>query len=562
MRISILHKILAGFLIIALIAGIAGAADYSALYRMSAVLDRMLDERMTLKSYADQLTFEATAQNGSLNAYLLTRDSYYKTELASTNERMNEILRQLRDRLDDEESLEQLDYLIKLNKQYLERAERIFQASPEQLADAARDVRTGLFPLGGIIVKFARQLSQSQEQAMQEEKLAAERQSSESRRLVVVVTIFNLFLSLAIGYVLWKGISVPLKRLSGVTDAVAAGDLTADTLPQARKDELGQLAESFHQMKESLRSLVLEIHHSVQEVMTVSREVSTGTEQTSHAAEHVTEIMTSLSKSAEMQVQNVERGLQEIYEMNAKLLQIDESSRLAMKVAGEAFIEAEDGEQQIDEIKNQMKALQEIATRLEGTMRSMQERSVEIGEINQMIVSIAAQTKLLALNAAIEAARAGEHGAGFTVVTGEIRKLANQTDQSAGQVSELVRNIQAETKAAAETAMDMGAEIGNGLQASLEVGEVFGRIRRLTQDTTRQIGEVSESLHRLLEHSGSIVQSIEQISGLSGTIATGSQQVARVTEEQLAFLQQNAAYATSLFDMAGQLQRNVRRFKV
>jgi methyl-accepting chemotaxis protein len=171
-------------------------------------------------------------------------------------------------------------------------------------------------------------------------------------------------------------------------------------------------------------------------------------------------------------------------------------------------------------------------------------------------------TNLLSLNAAIEAARADEHGRGFSVVTSEIRKLSNQTNESAQCITELISNIQMETKHAVDSIEEMSRELFKGIGASREVSELFGDIKLLVNDTTNRIREVSAATQRLSVYSKQIVQSMEQVSGISGMVASGTQNVTAATEEQLAFLQQNAAHAQTLSAMAEKLQASVCQFKL
>lgn len=562
MKITILQKLYAGFLSIAIIAGVAGGLYYLSLNKVHHSFLNILDRQVQLKACADNLKFYATSQNGSLNAYLVTKDPFYKSELLHTNSLMNELFLQTKALLQDVGLKEQLDYSIKLNKQYKEKVEQIFEAPTEQIEGAGQEVRTGVIPLGGVIVKFAEQLSKQQDQLMNEEKEANQKTVTKIQWMVIVISVINFMMALFIGFIISRMISKPLGLLSGAARAISAGDLTFDSVRVNQRDELGQLANTFNQMIENLRNLVTQINESTQEVITLSREVSMGTEQTGCAAEQVTEIMMKLSGSSEKQVQYVEHSLQAIYEMSSGIQKIDNSSQQVMTVAIQALEKAMAGDREIGRVMNQMNTIQLMTNKLEAVMQSMRTRSNEIEEINKVISVIASQTNLLALNAAIEAARAGNQGRGFAVVTAEIRKLSTQTDESAQLVTELVSKIQSETMHAGASVEEMVVEVSKGIIASHSVSELFGGIKLLVNDTTNQIREVSSSSQQLTAYSKQIVQSMEQISSLSGTIASGTQNVTSVTEEQLAFLQQNSAHANTLFSMAEKLQASIHKFKV
>ena len=115
--------------------------------------------------------------------------------------------------------------------------------------------------------------------------------------------------------------------------------------------------------------------------------------------------------------------------------------------AEEAAQSCRDGVQAAEEASIAMQAVRDSSTETSEAIRSLGEKSDQIGGIVETITGIAAQTNLLALNAAIEAARAGEHGRGFAVVAEEVRHLAEESQQAAATIAELIQQIQQETRA-------------------------------------------------------------------------------------------------------------------
>lgn len=562
MRLSILHKLLAGFLAIALIAGCAGVIYIMSLQQIQQSMSTILDRYATLKSQADNLKFYATSQNGYMQTYMLSRDSYYGAQLLSTNDQTTALLNDMKTLVQSTDDTQKIDYMLKMNEYYKTHAQELFNLPAAQVDQSYLDVITSVIPVGSIIVKFAQQFSDQQDALMATAKTENLQKVMHARQLAITISIINFALAIIIGVIISRLISRPLQKLNKAAKSISTGDLNIDDVVVKQRDELGELALSFNVMKNNLSHLVHEINDNATQVISISRDVASGTSETGKAAEHVADIMSDLSNSTQDQVKIVEVGLQAVYDVNKDIRQIDQSSQQAMNVANEAQTQALLGDKEIARVMNQMDQIQQRMSKLEVIILSLNKRSSEIEEINNAISSIAAQTGLLSLNAAIEAARAGEHGRGFAVVTSEIRKLSNETNDSVKRVKELVNAIQSETRGANESVENMVKEVSQGISAAHSVGDLFNTIKSLTDHTTAEIKEVTDSLHHLSEHSEKIVKSMENISGLTDHVASNTESVSAATEEQLAFLEESTAHTATLHSMAEKLQSTVLQFRL
>lgn len=188
--------------------------------------------------------------------------------------------------------------------------------------------------------------------------------------------------------------------------------------------------------------------------------------------------------------------------------------------------------------------------------------SRQIGEIVGLISSIAGQTNLLALNAAIEAARAGESGRGFAVVAEEVRKLAEQSEGAARQITELIGRNNADIGQVVGTIDTAIGAVRQGVDLVNIAGDNFREIGSLVKQVAGQVDMMSKALQEAATGSQRIVSSIKEVEILSRDAAAESQNVSAATEEQSASMEEIAASSQALAKLSQDLQTAVAKFRI
>ena len=331
-----------------------------------------------------------------------------------------------------------------------------------------------------------------------------------------------------------RELSVPLEQIA-TGDLSLAGKLVdfIETDREVNDDHLRELTGSMDHSLESLRGLV-------------SR-VRVGGEQIGAAASQVLVAAREQAAAASEQSSAVAETSATIEELAATAAQIAETAEQVASFATETLGFAEQGRSAVPASVSAMDQIADRVDQIASRALGLGEKGQEIGRILQVIDELADQTNLLALNAAIEAARAGEHGRGFAVVAAEIRKLAERSQESAGQIQSIVTQIQAETNATILASEEGSREVHAGSELARDVVGALERISGMVDETTTAAKEISIATQQQRSASEQVVSAMGQVADVSRQYAVGSKQA--------------AAAATELNTLAGDLRSSIAQFK-
>jgi methyl-accepting chemotaxis protein len=377
----------------------------------------------------------------------------------------------------------------------------------------------------------------------------------------IILIVMAAVVSALVGWLVARSIVVPLRMVVRAADDMAQGALN-QKVELERKDELGQLALSFNQMSVNIRTLIERAKKTGEQVAVSSEQLSQSAEQTKQAINQITLTIQEVAAGTETQVQGAEESAKAMEEMSKGIQRIAEKSTVVLDASVETVKEAEQGNDSIQKAVRQMDSISHSVNHSASVIKSLGERSKEIGEIVEVITSISSQTNLLALNAAIEAARAGEHGRGFAVVADEVRKLAEQSRKSAEQITDLIQKIQEGTTQAVSAMIDGTREVETGIVTVHQTGEAFKLIVKAAQRVAEQIEEVSASSQQMSASSQQVTASVEEIITIAKESAEGTQNIATASEEQLASVEEISGSADALNKMAQELKEVIGKFKL
>jgi methyl-accepting chemotaxis protein len=522
-RVKIMTKILA---VIMLLAAVAAGTSWLGIRAMSS----MNDDAETMASTAKR-ALEAARASTSL---ITLSSAEFQVALdprpenrAIVHKLVDEQIKLFKERVEhfsktrDEKTRAMMPAIKEAMAAYEKGMEKTLRLADEtrdvQLSEQVERLRTSAMSSQVAAVKLRAELRAAAEQldnrVNEFAKQASEEYLATSNQLMIVAAI-GIILGVLAGYLIAQsGIVKPINLLKSVMEAFAHNNLTAEVPGTDRRDELGDIARTVEvfkknglevermradqlvtekrnteQRKADMYKLADDFEGAVGEIIETVSSASTELEasastltSTAERAQELTTMVAAASEEASTNVQSVASATEELTSsVNEISRQVQESARMA----GEAVDQARKTNDRVGELSK---------------------AAARIGDVVELINTIAGQTNLLALNATIEAARAGEAGRGFAVVASEVKALAEQTAKATGEIGQQISGIQAATQES------VGA-----------IKEISGTIERLS--------EISSTIAAAVEEQGAATQ---EISRNVQQAALGTQQVSsNITDVQ------------------------------
>lgn len=357
--------------------------------------------------------------------------------------------------------------------------------------------------------------------------------ANSSKITSVTLSLIAIVLAVLIGFTIVKQITSPLNQAIRIAQAIGNRDMTGTAI-EPRGDEFGTLLKALEQTRANLSEALGEVGGITTQLAAAAEELSVVTNQTSAGV-----------NNQRIETEQVATAMNE---MSATVQEVAQNAEEAAAAAQKADTQAKTGNKALQVALADINQLSEDVNHSAEAIQRLNKDSSSIGTVLTVINSIAEQTNLLALNAAIEAARAGEAGRGFAVVADEVRNLAHRTQESIGQIEQLIANLQ------------------HGSQNAVEMMDNSRTMAHLTLEHAQQAGDELAAIMRTVSEIQAmniqIATAAEEQSAVAEEINASVVNVNNIADQSAAAVEETSASSAELARLGQSLHSLVARFKI
>lgn len=374
---------------------------------------------------------------------------------------------------------------------------------------------------------------------------------------------FILILSSALGFILSIRIVRPIKKITEIITSLSEMNFTENKLQayiNRQKGEIGVMGRAIDSLRKELVTMMKKISSNSDSLYEAAGGLSTSSGETAIAVEQIEKAISEIAQGATSQAQETQTATEDIILMGNMVEDTTremESLRKNAQKVRDAGNEAMDILSELSSINARTKEAVQIVYDQTNTTN---ESALKIKEATDIISEIAEETNLLSLNASIEAARAGDQGRGFAVVATQIQKLAEQSNESARQIDDIIHSLIKDSEESVQTMKEVRNIIAQQNENVINTEKAFNNVKDGIDQSIESIGMIASKTEELDEARVRVVDVVQNLNAIAQENAASTEETSASAAEAGTTVENIADNAKHLNDIAQQLEESVKRF--
>ena len=377
---------------------------------------------------------------------------------------------------------------------------------------------------------------------------------------VVLVVAFSVF-----AYLFVNSTITPIKRVTEIVGRLAHMDFTEiegqDKLVK-RTDETGMMSRAVAELRAQLAEIVSSLRQQSTQLFSASESLHTNASETASTVEQVEKAVSEISEGASSQADETQKATENVILMGNM---VEETSQEVANLISNA----DHMKKASDEATATLAALEKINQHAKEAIdviyeqtNTTNESALKIREATSLITSIAEETNLLSLNATIEAARAGEQGRGFAVVASQIQKLAEQSNESARQIENIIDSLISDSQKAVETMGEVKTIMESQSENVEKTDAIFTEVKSGITSSIEGVNKIADKTKRLDEARVNVVDVVQNLTAIAEENAASTEETSASVTEVSNIVYNISENASQLKDVADGLEQNMNIFKM
>lgn len=557
---SLRSKILFSFSIIIVLVLALTIENYVSVTRMNQSVEEIMETDIPLMIANERAAYSVARRSTNVRAYLMTGNENYRTLFEENVSDNNHYFSLLQENVDTEE----MQQFINQHEEWTQlMLSEVFDLYANGQEDEAEENLALIAPSTTAMLDFL------SEHAVESQSLiddAGDEIVSSGHSTILVnlgLSILVIVFSLIIAFFTARSISNPIKKVMEKMTLISNGNLQSELLIVESKDETGNLAIALNTMQDRLKGIIQNISDASHLLTENSKELSESASEVMSGTDQVAMTMQELATGSETQAGSASKLAAIMDNFSKQVENTTQKGNQIKTLSDQAVDKTASGRELMDSSEKQMVKINDLVKDSVLKVNRLDTQTKEISKLVAIIQEVANQTNLLALNAAIEAARAGEDGKGFAVVAEEVRKLAEQVEESVSEITGFVETIQEESRNVSQALQEGYNEVEAGTTQIKETGNTFNQISHSLNNMAKNILTINKNLEKIEDDTNEMNTSIEEIASVTEESAAGVEQTSAATQEINSSMEEVAGdggKVTKLVELAENMSDIVSQF--